>query len=76
METHVLTNAGWFILIGGLLLAMGFIPTTLKRLPVTSAIIYLAVGIAVGPKVLNLFHFNPLKQSALLETLTEAAVLI
>jgi len=76
METHVLTNAGWFILIGSLLLAMGFIPTTLKRLPVTSAIIYLAVGIAVGPMVLNLFHFNPLKQSALLETLTEAAVLI
>lgn len=76
METHVLTNAGWFILIGSLLLAMGFIPTTLKRLPVTSAIIYLAVGIAVGPMVLNLFHFNPLKQSALLESLTEAAVLI
>ena len=76
METHVLTNAGWFILIGGLLLGMGFIPTTLKRLPITSAIIYLAVGVAVGPMALNLFHFNPLKESALLETLTEAAVLI
>ena len=76
METHVLTNAGWFILIGGLLLAMGFIPTTLKRLPITSAIIYLVVGIVVGPMFLNLFHFNPLKESAFLETLTEAAVLI
>jgi len=76
MGEQVLTNAGWFMLIGGLLLAMGLIPTTLKRLPVTSAIIYLAVGIVVGPMVLNLFHFNPLKESALLETLTEAAVLI
>ena len=76
MNEQVLTNAGWFILIGGLLLAMGLIPSTLKRLPITSAIIYLAVGIVVGPMVLNLFHFNPLKQSALLETLTEAAVLI
>lgn len=76
MEMHALTNAGWFIFIGGLLLAMGFIPTTLKRLPVTSAIIYLVVGITVGPMVLHLFHFNPLKESALLETLTEAAVLI
>ena len=76
MDAQVLSNAGWFILIGGLLLGMGFIPTTLKRLPVTSAIIYLAVGILVGPMVLNLFHFNPLKESALLETLTEAAVLI
>ena len=76
MDAQVLSNAGWFILIGGLLLGMGFIPTTLKRLPVTSALIYLAVGILVGPMVLNLFHFNPLKESALLETLTEVAVLI
>jgi len=76
MGEQVLTNAGWFILIGGLMLAMGLIPTTLKRLPVTPAIIYLVVGIVVGPMVLNVFHFNPLKQSALLQTLTEAAVLI
>ena len=48
----------------------------LKPLPVTPAIIYLAVGLLVGPTVLNLFHFNPLKQSALLEVLTEVAVLI
>lgn len=76
MDAQVLSTAGWFIIIGGLLLGMGFIPTTLKRLPITSAIIYLAVGILVGPMVLNLFHINPLKQSALLETLTEVAVLI
>ena len=48
----------------------------LKRLPVTPAIIYLAVGLLVGPTVLNLFHFNPLKESALLEVLTEVVVLI
>jgi len=48
----------------------------LKRLPVTPAIIYLAVGMLVGPTVLNAFHFNPLKESALLEVLTEVVVLI
>jgi NhaP-type Na+/H+ or K+/H+ antiporter len=48
----------------------------LKRLPVTPAIIYLAAGLLVGPMVLNVFHFNPLKESALLEVLTEVAVLI
>ena len=42
----------------------------------TSAIIYLAIGLVVGPTVLRLFHFNPLRESALLELLTEAAVLI
>ena len=71
-----MTNAQWFMLVGGLLLAMGLTYSVLKRSPVTSANIYLAVGILVGPTVLNLFHFNPLKQSALLEVLTEIAVLI
>ena len=71
-----MTNAQWFMLVGGLLLVMGLTSSILKRSPVTSAIIYLAVGLLVGPTVLNLFHFNPLKESALLEVLTEVAVLI
>ena len=66
----------WFLLVGGLLLFMALTTSKLKPLPVTSAIVYLAVGLLVGPTVLNLFHFNPLKQSALLEVLTEVAVLI
>jgi len=71
-----MTNALWFLLVGGLLLARGLTSSMLKRLPVTPAIIYLAVGLLVGPTVLNVFHFNPLKESALLEVLTETAVLI
>ena len=58
------------------MLAMGLTASILKRSPITSAIIYLAVGVLVGPTVLDWFHFNPLKQSALLESLTEVAVLI
>ncbi len=71
-----MTSAQWFIFVGGLMLFMGVTFTVLKRLPVTSAIIYLAVGLIMGPTVLNLFHFNPLKESALLEVLTEVVVLI
>ncbi|MEP6969655.1 MAG: cation:proton antiporter [Betaproteobacteria bacterium] len=71
-----MTNAHWFALIGALLLFMGLTKSLLSRSPVTSAIIYLAVGLLVGPTVLHLFHFNPLKESALLEVLTEVAVLI
>jgi sodium/hydrogen antiporter len=71
-----MTNAQWFLLIGVLLLVMGLTPTMLKRAPITAAVIYLAVGLLVGPSALNLFHFNPLKESALLEALTEVAVLI
>jgi NhaP-type Na+/H+ or K+/H+ antiporter len=71
-----MTNALWFLLVGSLLLARGLTASMLKHLPFTPAIVYLAVGLLVGPTVLNAFHFNPLKESALLEVLTEVAVLI
>jgi sodium/hydrogen antiporter len=66
----------WFLLVGALLLAMGLSAPLLRRLPFTPAIVYLAVGLLVGPTALHLFHFNPLKEAALLEVLTEVAVLI
>lgn len=71
-----MTNEQWFLLVGGLLLLMGLSPTLIKRVPFTSAIVYLTVGLIAGPTFLNAYHFNPLKQSGLLETLTEVAVLI
>ncbi|MCZ4305175.1 cation:proton antiporter [Zoogloeaceae bacterium G21618-S1] len=66
----------WFLLVGGLLLVMGLTPRIISQLPVTPAIIYLTIGLLAGPSVFSVFHFNPLKQSALLEVLTEVAVLI
>lgn len=71
-----MTNALWFLLIGLLMLTRGMTATVLKKVPFTSAIIYLAVGVVLGPMLLNLFYFDPLRQSALLELLTEIAVLI
>ena len=72
----MISNPLWFLLVGGLLLFMGLTSSRLKRLPVTPAIIYLAAGLLMGPSAPNLFHFNPLEESAVLETLTEIAVLI
>jgi sodium/hydrogen antiporter len=71
-----MTNAQWFLLVGSLLLVMGLTVTVLKRSPITAAIVYLMVGLLVGPSGLQWFHFNPLKQSALFEVLTEVVVLI
>ena len=68
-------SAHWFLLVGGLLLFIGLTSSILKRLPITPAMINLAIGSLVGPSMLHVFHFSPLKQSALLEVLTEAAVL-
>lgn len=66
----------WFLLLGALLLAVGFATSRMRRLPVTTAILYLGVGLLFGPTVLGTYHFNPLQQSVLLERLTEVAVLI
>jgi NhaP-type Na+/H+ or K+/H+ antiporter len=71
-----MTNAMWFLLIGFLMLSRGFAPTFLSRLPVTSAIAYFLVGLALGPAGFNIFYFDPLEESATLEVLTEIAVLI
>ena len=66
----------WFLLVGGLMLARGLTVPLLQRTSVTPAMFYLALGLVFGPTALNFFHFNPLKQSALLEVLTEVVVLI
>lgn len=71
-----MTNALWFLLVGGLLLTRGLTAALFKNLPVTPAIVYLGVGLLVGPTVFGFFHFNPLKESALMEVLTEVVVLI
>lgn len=71
-----MTTAAWFIMIGLLLLLVGFTYSNLKSVPTTPAILYLLVGCLVGPMGFGLFHFNPLKESALLEILTELAVLV
>lgn len=71
-----MTNYQWFILIGALMLARGLAATTITRLPITSAIFYLTVGLVLGPTFLHIFYFDPLKQSKMLEVATEIAVLI
>lgn len=71
-----ITNAFWFTLVGGLLMLLGLSRPIIRTIPATSAMIYLAAGIILGPTGLALYHFNPLKEAKLLEILTEVAVLI
>ena len=66
----------WFLLVGLLMLARGLAATTISRSPFTSAIVYLCVGILLGPSFLGIFRFDPWKESALLEMLTQTALLI
>ncbi|RZL35879.1 MAG: sodium:proton antiporter, partial [Rubrivivax sp.] len=71
-----MNNALWFVLVGALMLTRGIASSVLQRLPVTPAILYLGVGVLIGPSVLGWFRFDPVEQAPMLEVLTEVAVLI
>ena len=66
----------WLLIIGALFMLMALTGTTLKRLPLTTAIIYMAVGFVLGASVLGVLPVDPLDDAALLERVTEIAVLI
>jgi NhaP-type Na+/H+ or K+/H+ antiporter len=66
----------WALIIGALLIVAALSSTLLKRLPLSTAMVYLAVGYGLGPAGLGLMKPNPLTYSVLLERMAEAAVLI
>ena len=66
----------WLLIIGALFMLMALTGTTLKRLPLTTAIIYMAVGFVLGASVLGVLPVDPLDDAALLEQVSEIAVLI
>ncbi len=48
----------------------------LRGLPVTASVIYLGIGLAVGPAWLDLLRIDFLRQSVVIEHITEVAVII
>ncbi|HUQ11087.1 MAG TPA: cation:proton antiporter [Steroidobacteraceae bacterium] len=69
-------NAFWFVLVGVLLIVIALLGRFLDRLPVSPAMIYLLVGMALGPAALNAIELHPLRELTLLESLSEVALLI
>lgn len=66
----------WSLIIGALLLTMALAGTWLRRLPLSTAMLYLAAGFGIGPAGLALMAPDPLVYSAILERASEVAVLI
>ncbi|HYP21557.1 MAG TPA: cation:proton antiporter, partial [Chloroflexia bacterium] len=66
----------WYLVAGALLVVMALGGSVLKRLPLTTSILYLAVGFALGQHGAGLIDIDPLEESGLLERLTEVAVII
>ncbi len=55
---------------------MALVGTLLQRLPISAAIIYLLIGVALGPYGVGLITLNPMTDSKILELVAEIAVLI
>jgi sodium/hydrogen antiporter len=64
------------IVVGALLIAKTMVGSFISRLPLSAAMVYLGVGVAIGPMGFGLVRLDALKHVALLERLTEIAVLI
>ena len=66
----------WYIIVGVLLISMALVGTRLQRLPLTSSLLYLVVGAALGASGFGIIRLDPVRSSALLERLTEFAVIV
>ena len=75
MSEHLLFILS-FIVVGVLLIVMTMGSSFIARLPLSAAMLYLLVGMGIGPDGLGLLTLDPLKDAKLLERLTEIAVLI
>ena len=66
----------WSLIVGVLLVVMALSSTLLSRLPLSTSMLYLAVGVAMGPALFDLAAPELFADSVLVERLTEIAVLV
>ena len=64
-----------YVIIGVLLITMALTSSVLKRLPLSTSILYLAVGIGLGPSGIGLIQLDPIADAPVLERLTEVTVI-
>jgi NhaP-type Na+/H+ or K+/H+ antiporter len=65
-----------YLVVGLLLVAMALAGSVLKRLPLSASMFYLAVGFGLGPFGAGLIGLDPVGDSAVLERVTEVAVIV
>ena len=71
-----MTFAVWCVVVGGVLVVMALAGSALQRLPLSAAMIYLGVGVAISPAGAGVLAVDPVADAKLLEHLTEVAVIV
>ena len=72
MEPHLV----WFVVAGLLFISMALAGSAISRSPLTTAMLYLAVGVLLGPHVGGLLHLDFVTHASALERVTELAVIV
>jgi NhaP-type Na+/H+ or K+/H+ antiporter len=65
-----------YIVVGAVFIVMALSGSVLKRLPLSTSMLYLAAGVLIGPHALNLISFDPIAKAAIVERITEVAVIV
>ncbi|HYO81566.1 MAG TPA: sodium:proton antiporter [Bryobacteraceae bacterium] len=66
----------WFLVIGVLLLGVAVVGSYVHRLPLSTTMLYLAAGYALGPHGFGLLELDPIKHAPFIERATEIAVIV
>jgi NhaP-type Na+/H+ or K+/H+ antiporter len=66
----------WYLVAGLLFLCIAIIGSYVRRLPLTTTIVYLAAGYALGPQGFGLFEIDAVRNAPLVERVTEVAVIV
>ncbi len=66
----------WYIVVGVLLVGMALSDSLLRRLPLNTAMLYLAGGVLLGPVGLGLLVLDPVEHAELLERMAEVVVIV
>ncbi len=65
----------WFLVVGGMCVAMGVISSFVKQLPLTGAMLYLVAGFALGPAGAGMLSLDIVRDAHLVRVLSEIALL-
>lgn len=66
----------WYLIVGVLFITMALSGSVLKRLPLTTSILYLVIGLALGSVGVGFIDLDVIADAALLERITEIAAIV
>lgn len=73
---YVSVYTSWYLVVGAVFILMALSGTVLRRLPLSTSMLYLGAGVLIGPLGLDLAVFDPAEEAGIVERITEAAVIV